>query len=132
MVSDDFAKEWHELLTQGPYFTMDQWLSYMNVENQQAIIGAGESDDLTRKLSLKSSQGGYKISIIWLPERMNIDCANKLLKLLEEPPHQTVFIMVSEEPEHLLDTIRSRTQRIDIKRIDTRIDSEISDRAKRH
>jgi DNA polymerase-3 subunit delta' len=119
MVSDDFAKEWHELLTQGPYFTMDQWLSYMNAENQQAIIGAGESDDLTRKLSLKSSQGGYKISIIWLPERMNIDCANKLLKLLEEPPHQTVFIMVSEEPEHLLDTIRSRTQRIDIKRIDT-------------
>ena len=90
----------------------------MEAANQQAIIGAGESDELIKKLSLKSSQGGYKVSIIWLPERMNVECANKLLKLLEEPPHQTVFIMVCEEPELLLDTIKSRTQRIDIKRID--------------
>lgn len=119
MVSDDFAREWHGLLAQGPYFTMDQWLACMNATTQQAQIGAGESDDLTRKLSLKSSQGGYKVSIIWLPERMNAECANKLLKLLEEPPHQTVFIMVCEEPELLLDTIRSRAQRIDIRRIDT-------------
>lgn len=118
MVSDDFTKEWHELLADGPYFTMDQWLDQMKAANQQAIIGAGESDDLTRKLSLKSSQGGYKISLIWLPERMNQECANKLLKLLEEPPALTLFIMVCEEPEHLIETIRSRTQRIDIKRID--------------
>jgi DNA polymerase-3 subunit delta' len=68
---------------------------------------------------LKSSQGGYKVSIIWLPERMNIECANKILKLLEEPPSQTIFIMVCEEPEKLLETIRSRVQRIDVKRIDT-------------
>jgi DNA polymerase-3 subunit delta' len=101
------------------YFSMNQWLEQMGGENQQAIITAGESDDLIRKLSLKSSQGGYKISIIWLPERMNIECANKILKLLEEPPSQTVFIMVCEEPEKLLDTIRSRVQRIDVKRIDT-------------
>lgn len=86
--------------------------------NQQAIITAGESDELSRKLSIKSSQGGYKVSLIWLPERMNAECANKLLKLIEEPPSQTVFIMVCEEPDKLLDTIRSRTQRIDIKRID--------------
>jgi DNA polymerase III, gamma/tau subunits len=66
---------------------------------------------------LKSSQGGYKVSIIWLPERMNVECANKLLKLLEEPPHQTIFILVCEEPELLLDTIKSRAQRIDMKRI---------------
>ncbi|MBR5063050.1 MAG: ATP-binding protein [Prevotella sp.] len=118
MVSDDFTKEWHELLMDGPYFTMDQWLDQMKAANQQAIIGAGESDDLTHKLSLKSSQGGYKISLIWLPERMNQECANKLLKLLEEPPALTLFIMVCEEPEHLIETIRSRTQRIDIKRID--------------
>ena len=117
-VSDDFAKEWHELLMDGPYFTMDQWMQAMGGENQQAIITAGESDDLVRKLSLKSSQGGYKVSIIWLPERMNIECANKLLKLIEEPPQQTVFIMVCEEPDKLLETIRSRVQRIDIKRID--------------
>ena len=58
-VSDDFAREWHELIMQGPYFTMDQWMQAMGGENQQAIITAGESDDLVRKLSLKSSQGGY-------------------------------------------------------------------------
>lgn len=86
-------------------------------ENQQAIITAGESDALIRKLSLKSSQGGYKVSLIWLPERMNIECANKILKLLEEPPQQTIFLLVCEEPERLLETIRSRVQRIDVKRI---------------
>jgi len=119
-VSDDFAREWHELIMEGPYFTMDQWMQAMGGENQQAIITAGESDDLVRKLSLKSSQGGYKVSIIWLPERMNIECANKLLKLIEEPPQQTVFIMVCEEPDKLLETIRSRVQRIDVKKIDAK------------
>ena len=116
-VSDDFAKEWHELLMAGPYFTMNEWLEQMGGENQQAIITAGESDELIRKLSLKSSQGGYKVSIVWLPERMNMECANKILKLLEEPPLQTVFLMVCEEPERLLETIRSRVQRIDVKKI---------------
>ena len=117
-VSDDFARQWHDLIMDGPYFTMTEWLDCMGGENQQAIITAGESDELNRKLSLKSSQGGYKVSIIWLPERMNIECANKILKLLEEPPSQTIFIMVCEEPDRLLETIRSRVQRIDIKKID--------------
>ena len=115
-ISDDFAKEWHELMMQGPYFTMDEWMQAMGGENQQAIITAGESDELVRKLSLKSSQGGYKICVVWLPERMNIECANKLLKLIEEPPQQTVFIMVCEEPDKLLETIRSRVQVIDIRK----------------
>ena len=116
-VSDDFAREWHELIMAGPFFTMNEWLEMMGGENQQAIITAGESDELIRKLSLKSSQGGYKVSLIWLPERMNIECANKILKLLEEPPSQTVFILVCEEPDKLLETIRSRVQRIDVKKI---------------
>ena len=119
MESDDFAREWREMISQGPYFTFDQWLRQMDAANQQAIIFEGESDALTRKLSLKSSQGGYKVSVIWLPEKMNAACANKLLKLIEEPPQQTVFIMVSEEPALILETIRSRTQRIDVRRIDT-------------
>ena len=68
-VSDDFAKDWHELIMQGLYFSMEDWMEAMGGENQQAIITAGESDDLVRKLSLKSSQGGYKVSIVWLPER---------------------------------------------------------------
>jgi DNA polymerase-3 subunit delta' len=115
--SDDFAREWHELIMQGPYFTMDEWMTAMGGENQQAVITAGESEALVRKLSLKSSQGGYKVSVVWLPERMNIECANKLLKLIEEPPSQTVFIMVCEEPDKLLETIRSRVQRIDVKKL---------------
>ena len=82
-VSGDFAAEWHSMIMQSPYFTMDRWMRAIGAENQQAIITAGESDELTRKLSLKSSQGGYKISVIWLPERMNIECANKLLKMID-------------------------------------------------
>ena len=117
MSSEDFAAEWRDLLLQGPYFTMDKWLAAMGAANQQALMGVGESDLLLRKLSLKSSQGGYKAVVIWLPERMNAECANKMLKLLEEPPHRTVFIMVCEEPEKLIDTIRSRAQRIDMRRI---------------
>ena len=119
MVSDDFAREWQELLSEGPYFTMDQWMRRMNAENQQATIYEAESDALNHKLNMKSSQGGYKVSVVWLPERMNLTSANKLLKLLEEPPRQTVFLLVSEEPEQLLETIRSRVQRFDIHRIDT-------------
>ena len=118
-ISDDFMKEWHQLITDGPYFTMEKWMALMEAANQQAIITAAESDELARKLSLKSSQGGYKVAIIWQPERMNLASANKILKLLEEPPQQTVFLMVSETPEKLLETICSRTQRID-----TRIISE--------
>ena len=117
-VSDDYAQEWRNMLAQGPYFTMEQWMKEMEAENQQAIITGAESDMLARQLSLKASQGGYKISIIWLPERMNLASANKILKLLEEPPQQTLFIMVSEEPEKLLETIRSRTQRFAVRRID--------------
>ena len=118
-MSDDFIGAWRELVLAGPYFAMSDWMEQMGGENQQAIITAGESDALIRKLSLKSSQGGYKVSIIWLPERMNQDCANKMLKLLEEPPAQTVFLMVCEEPDRLLETIRSRVQRIDVRRVDT-------------
>lgn len=118
-VSKDFAKEWHALITQGPYFSLEQWMNAIGAVNQQAIITGAESDELGRTLALKSSQGGYKVAVIWLPERMNLTSANKLLKLLEEPPQQTVFLMVSEQPELLLETIRSRTQRIDVKRTET-------------
>jgi len=116
-VSDDYARVWREMLLQSPYFSLEQWMTAMGATTQQAIITGAESDSLSRKLNLKSAYGGYKISIIWLPERMNQTSANKLLKLLEEPPSQTLFIMASEEPTMLLETIRSRTQRIDVKRI---------------
>lgn len=115
--SDDFAGEWREMIGEGPYFSLEQWMTQIGAENQQAVITGGESDRLSRKLALKSSQGGYKVCIMWLPERMNLTSANKILKLLEEPPEQTAFILVSEDPTRLLETIRSRTQRFDFKRI---------------
>lgn len=119
MTSDDYANEWRTMLNGGPYFSMNEWMERMQAENQQAVIYEGESDVLSHKLNMKSSQGGYKVSLIWLPERMNLTCANKLLKLLEEPPLQTVFLLVSEEPERLLETIRSRVQRFVVPRIAT-------------
>ena len=121
-VSDDFATQWREMLAKGPYFQIDEWMRRIGKTdtdlNKQAIITAEEADDISHKLNFKSVMGGYKVSLIWLPERMNLPSANKILKLLEEPPSKTFFIMVSEEPELLLETIRSRTQRIDFKKID--------------
>ena len=118
VVSDDYIAEWRELIAKTPYFNLHTWLEEMGAENQQAQIYVKESNEIIRKLSLKSSQGGYKIIIIWLPEKMNQECSNKLLKLLEEPAEQTVFLLVSEEPDMLLTTIQSRTQRINIKGIE--------------
>lgn len=117
-VSDDYIREWRELAISTPYFGMNHWLDAMGAENQQAQIFVKESDELVRKLSLKSSEGGYKVVIIWLPEKMKVECANKLLKLLEEPPAQTVFLLVSEEPDRILPTILSRTQRINVPRLE--------------
>ena len=123
-VSLDFIKEWRELLlSKGPYIQISDWMLKMGKTdadyNKQAIITAEETDAISHELMMMSSQGGYKISLIWLPERMNIQSANKILKLLEEPPRQTLFLLVSENPELLLETIRSRTQRIDFKKIET-------------
>ena len=120
----DFIKEWREtLLSKGPYILISDWMKQMGKTdadfNKQAIITAEETDNLSHELSMMSSQGGYKISLIWLPERMNQTSANKILKLLEEPPRQTLFLLVSEQPELLLETIRSRVQRLDCKKIAT-------------
>ena len=120
-VCDDYLPAWRKLLSAGSYFTLSQWLEEMDAENSQAIIYAKESDEILRKLSLKSNQGGYKIVLMWLPEKMNEVCANKLLKLLEEPPQQTVFLLVSEAPEQLLATILSRTQRFNLPRLEEEV-----------
>jgi DNA polymerase III, gamma/tau subunit dnaX len=114
MSSEDFAPEWREMLQKTLYPTMDLWLEQMDAANQQAQMGVGESDLLMKRLGMKSSQGGYKVAVVWMAERMNQECANKLLKLLEEPPAQTLFILVCHEPEQLLETIKSRTQRLDL------------------
>ncbi len=118
ITSDDFLPQWIELLLESPYFTFEEWLSRMRADTQQAIIPAAEGDIIHHKLSLKSSQGGYKVCVLWLPERMHESFANKMLKLLEEPWARTMFILVSEEAQELMETIRSRTQLIEVKRID--------------
>lgn len=114
-VSDDFAPQWREQLQSGLYFDRQEWADRIGLEGQKFQIGVGESDQILRKLSLVSSQGGWKVMIIYLAELMSTEAANKLLKILEEPTPQTLFILVTEQSELLLDTITSRTQRIDLR-----------------
>lgn len=111
-VCDDYLKEWRQQLSREVYFDINDWLEDIKAENQQAVYYVTESDALLKKLAIKSSQGGNRVIVMWLPERMNQETANKLLKLIEEPPARTYFIMVSEEPDKVLGTILSRTQRI--------------------
>ena len=113
-VSDDYLPQWRELISRSPYFDTEDWLETIKAENQQITIYVQESDNLQKKLALKSSQGGRKVVIIWLPERMMEQTANKLLKLIEEPPSGTHFLLVSQEPDLVLGTIQSRVQRINV------------------
>lgn len=123
--SDQFIKEWRELLSQSHYIDLPMWMQALERVKgkkddgkssvKKVQIYTEESDDIMRKLSLVSSQGGYKVMIIWLPELMHVNCSNKILKILEEPPQQTVFVLVSNHPEQLLDTIVSRCQRVEFK-----------------
>ena len=113
-VSDDFLEEWREQISRSPYFDIEDWLEDIGAENQQIVIYVQESDNLQRKLALKASQGGRKVVVLWLPERMNEQTGNKLLKLIEEPPVGTHFLLVSQEPDLVLGTIQSRVQRINV------------------
>lgn len=110
VTSDYYLSQWRELLRRTPYFDRQDWLTEMGVGNQQSQIPVAESDSILRKLSLTASQGGAKVMLVWLPEQMNLQTANKLLKVLEEPPRGTYFLLVSEQPDALLPTILSRTQ----------------------
>ena len=107
-VSDDFLPQWRDQINRSPYFDTEEWLEDIGAENQQIVIYVQESDNL------KSSQGGRKVVVIWLPERMNEQTGNKLLKLIEEPPIGTHFLLVSQEPDMVLGTIQSRVQRINV------------------
>ena len=116
-VCDDFMDKFRSMILSRPYFDIDDWYRYLGVETKQGMIYEKESGEILRKLSLKSFGDGYKVMIIWQPEKMHVACANKLLKLLEEPPMKTVFLLVSEQPELLLTTIVSRTQEVRVPRL---------------
>ncbi len=118
-VSDDFLVQWREMVITNPYFTLSQWLGYLDNENAQGLIYEKESDSIMRKLNLKSFESEFKVMIIWLPEKMHTSCSNKLLKLIEEPPNKTLFLMVTENEESVITTIRSRAQLVKVPFIDT-------------
>ncbi len=113
-LSQRFMKEWRQFLTDNPFGDLDIWSEYYGGENKQANISKQESREIIKGLSLKSFEGGYKAMIIWLPEYMHPNAANGILKILEEPPEKTLFILVSSNSQRLLTTITSRTQRVNI------------------
>jgi len=111
VTSDTFLPQWRKMVAAtGGYFDEQMWYDELGLDNLQGLISKKEADEVIRKLSFKSFEGGYKAVVVWLPERMNIEAANTLLKILEEPWDRTLFVLVSARPELLLPTIRSRVQ----------------------
>ena len=117
VVCDDFIAEFRAMVLTNLYFSVNEWFAKISGDAKQGMIYGNESEEIIRKLSLKTYEAEYKVMIIWLPEKMNLTCSNKLLKILEEPPEKTVFLLVSNEPDHIITTILSRTQHIHIPRL---------------
>ncbi len=116
-ISDKFLAQWRSFLLQNPYRDLNQWYNYIGTEKQGAIQ-KDEAYEIIKKLNLKTYEGDYKIMIIWMPEKMNESAANKLLKLIEEPPPKTLFLLIAESTEKILQTILSRTQMLNVPAID--------------
>ncbi len=108
--SVDFITDWREFLNQNPYGSLFDWLNFLEAGNKQGEIRVDDAQEILRLLSLKSFEGGYKVAIIWMADKMNIAASNKLLKLLEEPTDKTLFILVAENEEDIIQTILSRCQ----------------------
>jgi len=118
--SDLFMEEWREFVLKNEgYFDESGWYGFLDIENKQGYMSVRDAASLLRKLSMKSYEGEYKIAILWMAEKMRTDTANKLLKLLEEPPEKTVFLLIAEDAEELLATIKSRTALVKIPALDT-------------
>lgn len=108
--SVDFISDWRQFISQTPYGGLFDWYSHLGVQNKQGEIRVDDAQEILKSLSLKSYEGGYKIMIVWMADKLNTAASNKLLKLLEEPPEKTVFILISEHEEDIIQTIRSRCQ----------------------
>ncbi|MEI6865622.1 DNA polymerase III subunit delta' [Flavicella sp.] len=109
-LSSLFLKEWRTFIKEQPYGNLFNWLQNIGIENKQGQIGVDEAVQIVKSLQLKSYEGGYKIMIIWMAEKMHTSAANKLLKLIEEPPEETIFILISQDQEQIINTILSRCQ----------------------
>lgn len=117
VICDDFLPEFRERLIENPYFSVNDWYEKIGDGAKQGMIYSNESSEIIRKLSLKTYESDYKVMIIWLPELMHETCANKVLKILEEPPEFTVFLLVSNNPDRIITTILSRTQHVKVPRL---------------
>lgn len=115
-VSEDFIENWRQFIKENPFTPYEKWLEMIDAGNSQPLIHVEESSEILRKMHLSNFSAKYKIMLIWLPEKMNVEAANKLLKIIEEPFDDTKFIFVSDEPQNILPTIFSRTQRINLKK----------------
>ncbi len=113
-ISNDFLTDWRSFLAANPYADLFDWLKHFGVEKKQGNISVHEAKNLIKQLALKPFEGGYQVVLIWMAEKMNTECANKLLKLLEEPPQKTIFILIAEEKESILPTILSRCQLLEV------------------
>jgi len=113
-ISDNYLEQWRELVKKSPYFTINNWLDSIEVENAQGMIFSSEASEIIKKLNLKTFESDFKVMIIWLPEKMHQATSNKLLKMIEEPPEKTLFLLVSEEPDKIIPTIVSRCQLVKI------------------
>lgn len=109
-VSGHFMEEWREFIKENPYGSLYDWYQKLGIENKQGKIGVDEASEIVQSLSLKAYEGGFKVMLIWMAEKMNTEAANKLLKLIEEPPNNTLFILITEDEEQIIQTIRSRCQ----------------------
>ena len=112
-VSANFMVEWRNFIKEEPYGGLFDWFKKIGVQNKQGQIGVDEASEINKALSLKAYEGGYKIMIIWIADKMNTAASNKLLKLLEEPPAKTIFILITESLDDIIQTIQSRCQIID-------------------
>jgi DNA polymerase III subunit delta' len=113
-ISDDYAETWRAAFLADHYLTEGQWYEALGAENKQGMINVRESETIMRKLSFKPYESDYRMVVIWLPEKMNQPAANKLLKLIEEPPEKTLILMATEQTDRILPTILSRTQLIHV------------------
>ena len=118
-LSDNFISQWREIVLENPYLSLTQWYQHLGAENKQGVIYKYEAEQLQKKVTLKNYESAFRVILIWMPEKMNHVTANKLLKLIEEPPKGTFFFMVTEDFEKLLPTITSRMQMVKTKSFKT-------------
>ncbi len=115
--ADNYIASYREAILENPYINLLAWYEHLGHQDKQGIIPVNESNQIIKKLSLKSFEGGYKTYLIWMPERLHGSAANKLLKTMEEPPDKTIIILVANDSEQLLPTILSRTQLVKLSRL---------------